>query len=110
MDKLLRRVRDYRKIIGYTIDDLKGRPSFCMHRIHLEDDCTPTIEHQMRLNPNIREVDKKEIIKLLNAGIIYPIFDSNWVSPIHVVPKKGGMTVIKNEHDELIPTKTITGW
>ena len=45
VDKFLRRVRDYRKIIGYTIDDLKGRPSFCMHRIHLEDDCTPTIEH-----------------------------------------------------------------
>ena len=111
VDKLLRRVRDHRKIIGYTIDDLKGiSPSFCMHRIHLEDDCTPTIEHQRRLNPNMREVVKKEIMKLLDAGIIYPISDSNWVSPIHVVPKKGGMTVIKNEHNELIPTRTVTGW
>ena len=46
VDKLLRRVRDHRKIIGYTIDDLKGiSPSFCMHRIHLEEGCTPTIEH-----------------------------------------------------------------
>ena len=58
----------------------------------------------------MREVVKKEIMKLLDAGIIYPISDSNWVSPIHVVPKKGGMTVIKNEHNELIPTRTVTGW
>ena len=95
---MLRRVRDHRKIIGYTIDNLKRiSPSFCMHRIHLEDDYTPTIEHQRRLNPNMREVIKKEIMKLLDAGIIYPISDSNWVSPIHVVPKKGGMTVIKND-------------
>ena len=49
-------------------------------------------------------------MKLLDAGIIYPISDSNWVSPIHVVPKKSGMTVIKNEHDELIPTRNVTGW
>ena len=83
---------------------------FCMHRIHLEEGCTPTIEHQRRLNPNMKEVVKKEIMKLLDAGIIYPISDSNWVSPIHVVPKKGGMTVIKNEHNELIPTRTVTGW
>ena len=58
----------------------------------------------------MREVVKKEIMKLLDARIIYPISDSNWVSPIHVVPKKGGMTVIKNEHNELIPTRTVTGW
>ena len=58
----------------------------------------------------MREVVKKEIIKLLDARIIYPIFDSNWVSPIYMVPKKGGMTVIKNEHNELIPTRTVTGW
>ena len=58
----------------------------------------------------MREVVKKEIMKLLDVGIIYPISDNNWVSPIHVVPKKGGMTVIKNEHNELIPTRTVTGW
>ncbi|CAA7047775.1 unnamed protein product [Microthlaspi erraticum] len=59
--------------------------------------------------PNLKEVVKKEIMKLLKAGVIYPISDSAWVSPVHVVPKKGGITVIKNEHDELIPTRTITG-
>ena len=58
----------------------------------------------------MKEVVKKEIMKLLDAGVIYPISDSNWVSPIHVVPKKGGMTVIKNENNELIPTRTVTGW
>ena len=50
------------------------------------------------------------MIKLLDAGLIYPIFDSPWVSPIQVVPKKGGMTVINNDKDELIATRTLTGW
>ena len=91
VDKLLSRVRPHRKIIGYTIDDLKGiSPSLCMHRIHMEEGSKPSIENQRRLNPNMKEVVKKEIMKLLDAGIIYPISDSNWVSPIHVVPKKGG--------------------
>ena len=57
----------------------------------------------------MKEVVKKEILKLLDAGVIYPISDSTWVSPVHCVPKKGGMTVVKNEKDELIPTRTITG-
>ncbi|XP_024013164.1 uncharacterized protein LOC112087479, partial [Eutrema salsugineum] len=62
-----------------------------------------------RLNPNLKEVVKKEILKLLEAGIIYPISDSRWVSPVHVVPKKGGITVVKNDKDELIAQRTITG-
>ena len=74
-----------------------------MHRILMEDDHKPSIEHERRLNPNMQEVVKKEILKLLKAGIIYPISDSKSVSPVHVVPKKGGMTVVKNENNELIP-------
>ncbi|KAK8945147.1 hypothetical protein KSP39_PZI008540 [Platanthera zijinensis] len=58
----------------------------------------------------MREVVKKEIIKWLDAGIIYPISDSRWVSPIQCVPKKGGITVVRNESNELIPTRTVTGW
>jgi hypothetical protein len=58
----------------------------------------------------MREVVKKEVLKLLKAGAIYPISDSEWVSPVQVVPKKGGMTVIRNEKNELIPQRTITGW
>jgi len=58
----------------------------------------------------MKEVVKKEVFKLLDAGMIYPISDSSWVSPVHVVPKKGGMTVVANEKNELIPTRTVTGW
>jgi hypothetical protein len=58
----------------------------------------------------VREVVKKEVLKLLNAGVIYPISDSEWVSLVQVVPTKGGMTIIHNEKNELIPQKTITGW
>ncbi|GKA05971.1 reverse transcriptase domain-containing protein [Tanacetum coccineum] len=57
-----------------------------------------------------KEVVKKEIMKLLDTGIIYPIADSPWVSPIHCVPKKGGITVVTNKNDELVPTRTVTGW
>ena len=58
----------------------------------------------------MKDVVKKEVLKLLDAGMIYPISDSSWVSPVHVVPKKGGMTVVANEKNELIPTGTVTGW
>ncbi|CAA7049030.1 unnamed protein product [Microthlaspi erraticum] len=99
-----------RKAIGYTLDDIKGiSPDLCIHRIHLEDESKSSIEPQRRLNPNLKEVVKKEILKLLDAGIIYPISDSTWISPVHCVPKKGGITVIKNDKEELIPTRTIVG-
>ena len=58
----------------------------------------------------MQEVVKKAILKLLKADIIYPISDSMWVSLVHVMPKKGGMTVVKNESNELIPTRTVIGW
>jgi hypothetical protein len=58
----------------------------------------------------MREVIKKEVLKLLHAKIIYPVPHSEWVSPVQVMPKKGGMTVVKNEKNEMIPQRTITGW
>ncbi|GKC75369.1 hypothetical protein Tco_1126143 [Tanacetum coccineum] len=70
----------------------------------MEDEFKPAVQHQRRVNPKIHEVIKKEVIKLLDAGLIYPISDSSWVSPIHCVPKKGGMTIVENEDNELIPT------
>ncbi|GJY03748.1 reverse transcriptase domain-containing protein [Tanacetum coccineum] len=76
----------------------------------MEDYFKPSVQPQRRVNPNIKEVVKKEVIKLLDAGLIYPISDSSWVSPIQVVSKKGGMTVVKNEKNELIPQRTVTGW
>ncbi len=91
--------------------DIKGiSPSVCVHRILLEEDAKPTIEGQRRLNPNMKKVVKKEVIRLLDAGIIYPISDSPWVSPVQCVPKKGGMTVVKNDKNELIATRTINSW
>ncbi|GJS80070.1 hypothetical protein Tco_0729951 [Tanacetum coccineum] len=78
--------------------------------IQLLDNKKPVIQKQRRLNPNMQEVVKKEILKLLDTGIIYPIADSPWVSFIHCVPKKGGITVVTNENDELVPTRTVTGW
>nr|GEW42069.1 reverse transcriptase domain-containing protein [Tanacetum cinerariifolium] len=68
------------------------------------------VQSQRRVNPKIHEVIKKEVIKLLDAGMIYPISDSLWVRPIHCVPKKGGITVVENKNNELIPTRLVTGW
>nr|GFB13683.1 reverse transcriptase domain-containing protein [Tanacetum cinerariifolium] len=83
---------------------------FCSHKILLEEDYLPKVQSQRRVNPKIYDVNKKEVEKLLDAGLIYPISDSPWVSPIHCVPKKGGMTVIKNDENELVPTRLVTGW
>nr|GEX81356.1 reverse transcriptase domain-containing protein [Tanacetum cinerariifolium] len=97
--------------IAWKIFDIKGLdPRFCTHKILIEDDFKPTVQHYRRVNPKIHEVIKKEVIKLLNAGLIYPISDSPWVSPVHCVPKKGVMTVFKNKDNELIPTRLVTGW
>ncbi|GJZ58079.1 hypothetical protein Tco_0613573 [Tanacetum coccineum] len=74
----------------------------------MEDDFKPVVEHQRRVNPKIHEVIKKEVIKLLDAGLNYPISDSPWVSLVHCVPKKGGMTVVENEDNELITTRLVT--
>jgi hypothetical protein len=110
-DRLLFELRTHQAAIGYKIEDLKGiSPSIYMHRILMEDDHKPTAEAQRRLNPNLKEVVWKEIHKLLDAGIIYPISDSKWVSPVHVVPKKGGTTVVKSADGELLSTRTATGW
>ncbi|GJY64344.1 putative nucleotidyltransferase, ribonuclease H [Tanacetum coccineum] len=76
----------------------------------MEDDYKPVIQPQRRLNPKVQDVVKNEIVKLLDSGLIYPISDSSWVSPIHVVPKKGGMTVVLNDNNELIPSRIVTGW
>nr|GFA17802.1 reverse transcriptase domain-containing protein [Tanacetum cinerariifolium] len=85
-------------------------PLFCKHKIQLLDDKKLVVQKQRRLNPNMQEVVKKAIVKLLDTGIIYPIIDSPWVSPIHCVPKKGGITVVTIKNDELVPTRIVTGW
>ena len=96
--KLLETLRKYKEAIAWSIKDLKGiSSSVCMHKILLEENARTSIEHQRRLNPVMKEVVRKEVLKWLNAGFIYAISDSPWVSQVHVVPKKGGFTVIINE-------------
>jgi hypothetical protein len=110
-DNLLEVLKEHKEAIGWTVADLKGiDPSICMHRIHLEEGARPSREAQRRLNPNMKEVVMKEVVKLLDAGIIYPISDSKWISPTQVVPKKSGLTVVENATGELIPQRTTTGW
>ena len=100
----MKTLKKHRATIGYTLDDLKGiSPTLCQHKINLEPDAKPVVDHQRQLNPKMKEVVRNEILKLLEAGIIYPVADS-------CVPKKGGITVVPNDKDELIPQRIITGY
>ena len=76
----------------------------------MEPDAKPIVDHQCWLNPRMKEVVRTEILKLLEAGIIYPIADSRWGSPVHCVPRKGGITVVPNDKNELIPERIVTGY
>ena len=110
-DKLFRVLRDHKNALGWSLADLKGiRHSMCMHQILLEDGHKPSVEAQRRLNPTMKEVVRKEVLKWLDTGVIYPISDSAWVIPVQVVPKKGGTTVIRTENNTLLPSRTVTGW
>nr|GEY72791.1 reverse transcriptase domain-containing protein [Tanacetum cinerariifolium] len=90
--------------------DLSIDEKSALLKILLKEDYTPKVQSQRRVNPKIHDVIKKEVEKLLDARLIYPISDSPWVSPIHCVPKKGGMTVITNDENELVLTRLVTGW
>ncbi|GKC47279.1 reverse transcriptase domain-containing protein [Tanacetum coccineum] len=110
-DALLKVLKSHKRAIAWKITDIKGiDPRFYIHKILMEDDYKPTVQSQRRVNPKIHEVIKKEVLKLLDAGMIYPISDNPWVSPVHCVPKKGGITVVANEENELISTRLVTGW
>ncbi|GJX23761.1 reverse transcriptase domain-containing protein [Tanacetum coccineum] len=109
--KLVSVLKKHKEAFAWKTTNILGIcPSFCKHKIQLLDDKKPVFQKQRRLNPNMQEVVKKEIMKLLDTGIIYPIANSPWVSFIHCVPKKGGITVVTNENDKLVPTRTVTGW
>ncbi|CAN6716285.1 unnamed protein product [Malus baccata var. baccata] len=110
-EKLLRVLKEFKSALGWTLADIKGvSPTTCLHHIFLEEGAKPTREAQRRLNPPMMEVVKKEIIKLLDCGVIYPISDSRWVSPVQCVPKKSGVTVVANAENELVPQRIQTGW
>ncbi|GJV03064.1 hypothetical protein Tco_1336633 [Tanacetum coccineum] len=87
---LLEVLTNHKRAMAWKISDIKGiSPSFCTHKILMEENSKPIIQPQRRLHPKVQDVVKTEILKLLDAGLIYAISDSPWVSPIHVVPKKG---------------------
>ena len=110
-EKLLRVLRDHKDAIGWSLANLKGiRPSMCMHRILLENGHKPLVEAQRRLNLTMKEVVRKEVLKWLDAGVICPILDSSWVSPVQVVLKNGGTTVIRIENNTLLHSRIATGW
>ncbi|GJZ82417.1 hypothetical protein Tco_0647590 [Tanacetum coccineum] len=100
-DALLKVLKSHKGAIAWKTTDIKGiDPRFYK----------PTVQSQRRVNPKIHEEIKKEVLKLLDAGMIYPISDSPWVSPVHCIPKKGGITVFANEENELISTRLVTKW
>nr|GFB00636.1 reverse transcriptase domain-containing protein [Tanacetum cinerariifolium] len=107
---LINVLKTRKKAITWKLTDIKGiDPKFCSHKILLEEDYSPKVQSHRRVNLKIYDVIKIEVEKLLDAGLIYPISDSPWVSPIHCVPKKGAMTVIKNDENELVSTRLVTG-
>nr|GEV91489.1 hypothetical protein [Tanacetum cinerariifolium] len=104
-------LKSHKRAITWKLFDIKGIDlGFCTYKILMKEDFEPAVQHQRRVNPKIHDVIKQKIIKLLEAGLIYPISDSPWVSPVHCVPKKGGFIVVENEDNELIPTRLVTGW
>ncbi|GJZ17510.1 reverse transcriptase domain-containing protein [Tanacetum coccineum] len=108
---LIEVLKSHKQALAWQLSDIKGiNPEFCTHKILIKDDFKPAVQHQRRVNPKIHDVIKKEVEKLLNAGLIYPISDSPWVSPVHCVPKMGGFTVVENDENELILTRLVTGW
>ena len=108
---LLHLLKKNKQALGWKIYDLKGiKPSICTHHIYLEEESKAVRQPQRRLNPHLQEVVRVEVLKLLQAGIIYPISDSTWVSPTQVVPKKSWVTTVKNEKGEELSTRLTTSW
>nr|GEV79588.1 reverse transcriptase domain-containing protein [Tanacetum cinerariifolium] len=104
-------LKSHKRAITWKLSEIKGIDlEFCTYKILMDEDFEPAVQHQKRVNPKIHDVIKQEVIKLLEARLVYPISDSPWVSPVHCVPKKGGFTVVENEDNELIPTRLVTGW
>nr|GEU35166.1 reverse transcriptase domain-containing protein [Tanacetum cinerariifolium] len=108
---LLKVLKSNKQAIAWKLFDIKGiKPEFYTHKIIMEDDFKPVVQHQRRVNLKIHDVIKKEVEKLLDVELNYGISDSPWVSPVHCVPKKGGFTVVENKENKLIPTRLVTGW
>ena len=110
-DNLLHLLKMNKQALGWKISDLKGiSPTICTHHIYLKEESKAVRQPQRGLNPHMQEVVRIEVLKLLQVGIIYPISYSTWVSPTQVVPKKSGVTTVKNEKGKDLSTRLTTGW
>nr|GEY71859.1 reverse transcriptase domain-containing protein [Tanacetum cinerariifolium] len=108
---LIKVLKSHKRAIAWKPSDIQGiNLEFCTHKILMEEEYKPAVQQQRRVNPKIHDIIKKEVEKLLDARLIYPISDSLWVSPVHCVHKKGGFTIVENEENELIPTRLVTRW
>ncbi|GKE72214.1 reverse transcriptase domain-containing protein [Tanacetum coccineum] len=93
---LIKVLKSHKRDIAWKLSDIKGiNPEFYTHKILMEEDYKPASQHQRRVNPKIHDVIKKEVEKLLDAGLIYLISDSPWVCPVHCVPKKVALPLLK---------------
>nr|GFA70621.1 reverse transcriptase domain-containing protein [Tanacetum cinerariifolium] len=102
---LIKVLKSHKQALTWQLFNIKGiNPEFYTHKILIEDDFKLAVQHQRRVNPKIHEVIKTEVLELLDVGLIYPILNSPWVSPMHCVPKKDSFTVVGNKENELIPT------
>ncbi|GJS09553.1 reverse transcriptase domain-containing protein [Tanacetum coccineum] len=105
---LLKVLKSHKRAIAWKLSDIKGvSPEFCTHKILMEEDYEPSVQSQRRVNPKIHDVIKKEVEKLLDAGLIYPISDSPWVSPVHCVPRNGGYGPSSQMDEELTNSYSI---
>ena len=108
---LLHLLKRNKQALGWKISDLKGiNPTIFTHHIYLEDESKAVRQPQRRLNPHLQEVVRIEVLKLLQVGIIYPISNSTWVSLTQLVPKKSGVTTMKNEKGEELSTRLTIAW
>ncbi len=90
-EQLMKLLRENKEPFTWDYTDMKGiSPELCTHCIYIREGSHPFYQPQRRMNPNLREIVKEELQKLLNARFIYPISDSEWVSPLVIVPKKNG--------------------
>nr|GEX47468.1 reverse transcriptase domain-containing protein [Tanacetum cinerariifolium] len=104
-------LKSHKRAIAWKLLDINGiDPKFYTHKILMEEYFKPAVQYQRRVTPKIHDVIKQEVIKLLEGGLIYPISDTAWVSPVHCVSKKGGFTVLANEDNELILNRLVTDW